>query len=515
MRILFLITFSLFFRVSSVFSQDSSRIETGIRKPPIRLFAELGASGSSSHRTPFWLRTNQSGIVPNTAPFLTTRAGIQAEYTGKNRRTAWGYGFEGVGIVAAKSALLVPEAYVKGKWGAFELLVGRRREIIGLADSTAVGSGSYSWSGNALPMPKIQLSLANYTPIGFTKGLIAFRGLYAHGWFDNKGSVTHSYLHQKALYGRIGKPNWPVRFYGGLNHQVQWAGRSTVITGDDVIKNGRFPTGFSNYLNVITGLSLAAKGDDIDTTEYSKNDRGNRVGNHLGTVDVGLEIIRKSFTLLLYRQSIYEDGSLYYLTNLADGLNGLRFRNLKPATRTWQIQTAVVEFLFTKSQGGSVFSTENKKRGADNYFNHGQYVDGWSYEGRTIGTPFITPAMDAGPTLPRFYKDQLLIYSNNNRVRVIHAGLVGSFRSSYIFQLKGSLSDNYGTYIEPFPERVRQFSSLISVSFPVSWLDGVQATLSMASDLGKLYTNSMGFYASLRKNWQAHSPKHRQPLAPE
>ncbi|WP_138994146.1 capsule assembly Wzi family protein [Larkinella sp. C7] len=515
MRILFLITFSLFFRIFPVFSQDSLGVETVIRKPPIRLFAELGVFGSSSRQTPFWFRTNQSGIVPNTAPFLTARAGIQAEFIGKNRKTAWGYGFEGVGTVAAKSVLLVPEAYVKGKWSVFELLVGRRRETIGLADSTVVGSGSYSWSGNALPMPKIQLSLADYTPIGFTKGLIAFRGLYAHGWFDNKGPVTHSYLHQKALYGRIGKPNWPVRFYGGLNHQVQWAGRSTVITGDDVIKNGRFPTGFSNYLNAITGLSLAAKGDAVDTTEYGKNDRGNRVGNHLGTVDVGLEIIRRSFSLLFYRQSIYEDGSLYYLTNLADGLNGLRFRNFKPVTHNWQIQTAVVEFLFTKSQGGSVFSTENKKRGADNYFNHGQYVDGWSYGGRTIGTPFITSALDANPTLPRAYREHLLIYSNNNRVRVMHAGLVGSYRSNYIFQLKASLSDNYGTYSLPFPERVRQFSSLISVSFPVTWLDGAQATVSMSSDWGKLYTNRTGFYVSLRKSWQAHSLKHRQPLAPE
>jgi hypothetical protein len=515
MRIFFLITFILYLGVSPLFSQDSSNIETVIIKPPIRLFAELGASGSSSQRTPFWFRTNQSGIIPNTAPFLITRAGIQAEYSGKNRKTAWGYGFEGVGIVASKSALLVPEAYVKGKWRAFELLVGRRREIIGLADSTAVGSGSYSWSGNALPMPKIQLSLADYTPIGFTRGLISFRGLYAHGWFDNKGPVTHSYLHQKALYGRIGKPNWPVRFYGGFNHQVQWAGRSTVISSDVLIKNGRFPTGFTNYLNAITGLSLAAKGENIDTTEYSKNDRGNRVGNHLGTLDLGLEIIRKSFSLLLYRQSIYEDGSLYYLTNIADGLNGVRFRNLKPATRNWQIQTAVVEFLFTKSQGGSVFSTENKKRGADNYFNHGQYVDGWSYGGRTIGTPFITSALDADPKLPRSYSEQLLIYSNNNRVRVMHMGLVGSFRSSYIFQLKGSLSDNYGTYNQPFPERVRQFSSLISVSFPVTWLQGAQATVSMASDLGTLYTNSTGFYVSLRKSWQGHFLKKRQPLAPQ
>jgi hypothetical protein len=356
-------------------------------------------------------------------------------------------------------------------------------------------------------MPKIQISLADYTPVGFTKGLVAFRGLYAHGWFGNKGPVTHSYLHQKALYGRFGKPGWPVRFFAGFNHQVQWAGRSDVITDDDVIKNGRFPSGFKNYLNAITGLSLAAKGDGgVDTTEYSKNDRGNRVGNHLGTVDIGFEINAKSYNLLFYRQSIYEDGSLYYLTNIADGLNGMRFQNRKPAYRSWHVETAVVEFLFTKSQGGSRFGDLNKERGADNYFNHSQYIDGWSYQGRTIGTPFITPAIDTDPALPRYYTGNLPAFSNNNRVRVVHVGITGSFRQIYTFQLKSSLSDNYGTYNKPFPERIRQFSLLMSVSFPVAILKGMQGTVSVAADQGKLYTNSTGLYFSLRKNWGVKSP---------
>ncbi|GAB3901311.1 capsule assembly Wzi family protein [Larkinella knui] len=484
-----------------VFGQDSTHTETVDRKSSIHIFAELGLSGSTAKRTPFWLRTNQYGIFPNTSPFLMARAGISADYARKHRRIAWGYGLEWVGNIASKSAFLLPEGYGKVKFRGLELLAGRRRETIGLADSTHVGSGSYSWSGNALPMPKIQLSLADYTPIGFTKGLIAFRGLFAHGWFGNKGPVTHSYLHQKALYGRLGKPNWPIRLYGGFNHQVQWAGRSEVITGDDVIKNGRFPSGFKNYINAITGLSLAAKGNAIDTTEYSKNDRGNRVGNHLGTVDVGFEILNKSFTLLFYRQSIYEDGSLYYLTNIADGLNGVRFRNTKPATQRWRIQTAVAEFLFTKSQGGSTFSYLNKERGSDNYFNHGQYIDGWSYVGRTIGTPFIPPANDTNPTLPRSYTDQLVIFSNNNRVRVLHLGVEGRCNEVYVFQLKCSWSENYGTYNKPFPERIRQFSSLLMVGFPVSFLQGMQATVSFADDQGRLYSNSSGFYLSLRKNW--------------
>ncbi|WP_221622243.1 capsule assembly Wzi family protein [Larkinella rosea] len=419
----------------------------------------------------------------------------------KNRNASWGYGLELVGNVTRRSAFLLPEAYVKGKIRGLELLVGRRRETVGLADST-MGTGAYIWSGNALPMPKIQLSLAEYTPIGFTKGALSFRGSFAHGWFGNQGVVTHSYLHQLALYGRLGKSSWPVRFYGGFNHQVQWAGRSEVITGDDVIKNGRFPGGFKNYLNAVTGLSLAAKGDNIDTTEYSKNDRGNRVGNHLGTIDIAFEILARTYSLFFYRQSIYDDGSLYYLTNIADGLNGIRFRNNKAVSGKWSIQTAVLEFLYTKSQGGSTFGDRDKDRGADNYFNHGQYIDGWSYRGRTIGTPFIPPAVDTDPALPRYYTRNLSGFSNNNRVRVFHLGVSGFYRHVYAFQLKCSLSDNYGTYSQPFPERIRQFSALATGYFPLSWLEGMQGTVSLATDVGRLYRNSTGIYFGLRKNWR-------------
>ncbi|GAB3937998.1 capsule assembly Wzi family protein [Larkinella terrae] len=473
---------------------------------------EWGVSGSTASRTPFWLRSNQYGIFPNSSPFLQARAGISANYgfrpatpvksdSGKFKSASWGYGLELVGNVAAKSTFLVPEAYVKGKIWGLEFVAGRRRETVGLADSTSLGSGSYIWSGNALPMPKIQISLADYTPVGFTKGVISFRGMFAHGWFGNKGPVTHSYLHQKALYARLGKPNWKVRLYAGFNHQVQWAGRSDQIVGYKLIKNGRFPSGFKNYINAVTGISLAAKGDNIDTTEYSKNDRGNRLGNHLGTIDIGFDIQARSYTLLFYRQNIYDDGSLYYLTNIADGLNGIRFQNTKPASGNWRIQTVVAEFLFTKSQGGSSFGDRDKDRGADNYFNHGQYIDGWSYQGRTIGTPFITPAIDTDPELPRYYSSQLLAFTNNNRVRVMHFGVSGSFRQRYVFELKCSLSHNYGTYFAPFDGRVRQFSSLATVHLPVSIWNGMQAAVSVATDQGKLYKNSTGLYLSLRKNW--------------
>ncbi|KAF4530856.1 hypothetical protein B566_EDAN018889, partial [Ephemera danica] len=59
----------------------------------------------------------------------------------------------------------IQEAYAKAKWKAFELYAGRRKEIQGLVDTTLT-SGSYIWSGNTLPMPKIDLSIQNYTSLG-------------------------------------------------------------------------------------------------------------------------------------------------------------------------------------------------------------------------------------------------------------------------------------------------------------------------------------------------------------
>ncbi|WP_460675131.1 capsule assembly Wzi family protein [Larkinella ripae] len=475
-----------------------------IETRPSRFFAELGGFYAPGKQTPFWLRTNQHGIVPNTLPYATLRAGVRQDYryypltdiTAPKRRDFFGIGY-GLELVnnfgaQAKNSILLPEAYVKIRAGGFEILAGRRREVVGLVDTT-LSSGSYSWSGNALPMPKIQISLPNYTPIGFTKGLVAFRGNFAHGWFGNHNrKVDHSYLHQKSLYARLGKPHWPIKLYAGFNHQVQWSGTTEELP-ESMAKNGQLPSRFQDYLFVVMGNSLGRL-IDLDTARYSKFDRENRIGNHLGSIDLGIEYSTRNLSLLLYHQSVYEDGSLYYLTNIEDGLTGLRFRNLNPASSGFRITGAVVEFLYTKSQGGSVFDDQNKLRGRDNYFNHAQYRDGWSYFGRTIGTPFITPVTDTRTNLAQYG------FFNNNRVRAYHAGIQGNFAKMCGFQFKFSYSENYGTYEMPFTETARQFSSLLMLELPLDQR-GLQVTFSAAADQGDLFPTRSAIYAGIRKTW--------------
>jgi hypothetical protein len=471
----------------------------GQTSKPLRFRSEVGSYFSTSGETPFWLRSNQYGIVPHENALMTLRHAMRVDYhdapkskldslKAANRRVDWGWGAEAVLNAGYNYKILIPEAYVKVKFSGFEVWAGRRREIVGLVDSVLT-SGSYAWSGNTLPMLKIQLAIPDYLP---RNSLFGFKGFYAHGWFEEERFVNNMLLHQKALYGRFGKPHWRLKLYGGINHQVQWGGSTEQLPGSR-IKNNQLPGQLSDYLNVVTALTLGNR-KDIDTNRVSSFDRENRIGNHLGTIDFGFEYTAPSFSIFAYRQNIYEDGSLFHFENIRDGLNGLRIRNRRPLNPNGlQIQDILLEYLYTANQGGSVFSDEQNIHGRDNYFNHSQYQDGWSRYGLTMGTPFITPTGDTRSDLPRYG------FTNNNRVSVMHLGVSGQVMDFFRFQIKASYSENLGTYEKPFDHTVRQLSSILSVQSPLYILNGVTVNGAVATDFGELYSNNVGFYLGIRK----------------
>lgn len=471
---------------------------------PFRYRTDVGSYLATSGETLFWLRANQYGIVPREAALMTLRQAVRVDYHDKpktkldslravNRRVDWGWGAEAVLNAGYTYKLLIPEAYVKVKVGkGLEVWAGRRREIVGLVDSTLT-SGSYAWSGNTLPMLKVQIAVPDYVP---RNGLFGIKGFYAHGWFEQDRFINNALLHQKALYGRFGKPNWRLKLYGGINHQVMWGGNTERLKGS-TIKNNHLPNLFSDYLDVVTASSLGNR-TNVDTNRVSSFDRENRIGNHLGTVDLGFEYTGRHFSFFAYRQSIYEDGSLFYLINISDGLNGLRIRNRRPVNPNGiQLQSLLFEYLYTESQGGALFLDDASQRGRDNYFNHSQYQDGWSRFGLTMGTPFITPSTDSRDNLPKYG------FTNNNRVSVMHLGLAGQAYDFFRFQLKASYSENLGTYEVPFGQTVHQFSSAFSLSMPLPVLTGLTANAAVATDIGDLYNNSLGFYVGIRKEGQS------------
>ncbi|GAB3954754.1 capsule assembly Wzi family protein [Spirosoma harenae] len=457
---------------------------------------EIG-SFISPGQTPFWLRANQYGVVPLTAPLAHIDAGLRSDYKpydslGHRPKVDWGYGVTMVANAGKTSQILLPEAYIKGRFGAFELYAGRRKEVVGLVD-TLLTTGSYIWSGNALPMPKIQFSLPTYTEIPFTKGILSIMGTFSHGWFENADRlIKDSYIHQSSIYGRFGKPSWRFRLYGGLNHQVMWAGKSDYL-GSSVSADGHLPSAIKYFPAVVLGTRNPFPEDKSIQTATSFEE--NRIGNHLGSVDLAVDLNLSHWNLFLYRQFFYDDGSLFYGTNIDDGLNGLRLRNQQqPESSAFFLRQITLEYLFTGSQGGDVFILEDpQRRGRDDYFNHSQYIDGWTYFGRTIGTPFLTPLAEVNPSLPIRYGIA------NNRVSVFHVGLNAILFNKMNITTRLSWSRNAGTYALPYLTIPGQFSGLITASLPLKLFGGTVLNGSLAIDTGELLPNSVGGYISLRK----------------
>jgi Capsule assembly protein Wzi len=469
-----------------------------------------------TEQTPFWMRANQYGMVPNKAQTAVLSVGTISDYQKTKKKINWGYGLNVGAFVGMQNKAIIQEAYFKAKWKSLEFYAGRRKEIQGLVDTT-LSSGSYIWSGNALPMPKIQISIPEYTSIG-GEGLISIKGNYAHGWFDrNRSDAKGVFLHQKSGYVRIGKPNYKFKFYTGFNHQAQWGGKILFPDPNGIYsKNGRFGSSFRDYLYIVSGKSAVG----TDTSKLTgANEALNRVGNHLGSFDISFEVNLSNLNLLLYRQNIYEDGSLFYLNNISDGLNGISITFKENKIKNFALNKLTFEFFNTLNQGG-IFNGDNplapSSRGFDNYFNNTQFRDGWSFKKTSIGTPFILSQFEFPK---RIFKPNDLLFTNN-RVQAYYLGFSGKVFNEYEFTSKISFSKNWGMFGMDFPKLINQTSIILLVKKPFpTILGGINAFVSFASDFGELLEQNSAIQIGIKKSWNTFPfnphPTHRHRIKPQ
>ncbi|WP_420151249.1 capsule assembly Wzi family protein [Spirosoma sp.] len=460
---------------------------------------EIGSILSSESATPFWLRTNQYGIIPKQAPAGLLQASIGKSYqrpdSARSRKIDWGFKLNPVVTYTQtdQAKVLLPEAHLKIRFRSIELYIGRRREVTGLGDTT-LSSGFYAVSGNALPVPKLQLGTIGYAPLHFTKDFVAINAAFSHGWF-NVPYIQGVRLHQKHVYLRLGKPASTWKAYAGVNHNVQWAGHADYLKQQPDVAdvNGYLPSDWSFYKYVV--LSYTPK--DWDKLAGYTSFDSYRVGNSAGSIDFGVELNNATGRWLAYYQHAYEDVSGIVFKNLPDGLWGLSYVPKSEKTASFRFNRLTLEYLTTKDQSGSTFYIPGSTyQGGDNYYNHSQYVQGWSYFGRTIGTPFIAPGQD--------FDDKSILkggqFFPNNRIDMWYVGLQASYRNA-LFQLRTSYSENYGTYRDPPPGSATQFSGLLSAQMPISRWTNTYLLARIAVDDGGLFTNTTGGYIGLKKRW--------------
>lgn len=348
---------------------------------------EAQAIVSDAGVTPFWMRSLQYGSVPKENPGLVLRAWNGKSYNLK-KKYDWKYEVEATGWTGKQNDFWLTQAYVSGRRGKWELWAGRRKEVYGLGDTTMT-SGFYAWSGNAVPMPKIQLGTRDY--LNFAKGWLGVHMTYSHGWFGDQGAIKNAFLHQKSLYGRIGKINSKISFIAGLNHQAIWGGQYK--NKNNIVEI--YPSGLNTYFYVITLLKNRTI-IKIDTNT-SWNDANNQYGNHLGSFDIQLNINLNDLKFQLYKQTPYETGRVFSLTTAGDGLYGFSINS----TKTKIIKIINFEYFDTSNQGlyQSEISTllgikDSHFPETENYFNNGSDV-GYVYQNSSIGTPLIIKDLDS------------------------------------------------------------------------------------------------------------------------
>ncbi len=443
---------------------------------------------------PFWLRSNQFGSVPLDGASLSLIGAARKDYDlSGDKLFDWGASFEGRANLGQGSNLTLIEGYGKVRLGIFELRAGRSKKITGLCDTT-LSSGSWAISGTNLGIPEVELSVRDFWTLPILGQLFAFKGNFSHGWmgdvpmnrwFDGGETVSiTTYLHQKSFYGRFGKPSWRIKLYGGFNHQVTWGNEDDFYTSDFELSQA------STFFYVLTGKRYNS--GLIDQT---------RLGNHLGSIDIGFEYAFRNTCIFLYRQNFYESGALAYLANIQDGLTGLSLRNSRIDNQSFRWHKLTAEFLYTKNQAGEPWSPVYGSP-YEGYYLHGEYINGWSYNGIGLGTPFIGTRDAIRKELPAAPEEFFI----NNRLYAIHFGFEGSVKNIGIL-LKTSWSRNFGTYWTTDQEQSTdipnpgeygifgeqdQFSGYLDINYKAS--EHLDLGVLGAVDIGSLYYNSNGVF---------------------
>lgn len=483
------------------------------QQPDIKYEVEAQATGTTNDIVPFWMRSNQFGSIPSEGASGSFIGRVHKEYENNEaKKIDWGVGFEGRANAGSNSKLLLIEAYGKVKAGIFQFKAGRTKDIMGFNGDSTLTSGNFSVSGNALGIPKVDISIPNFYSLPILDGLFAFKGNFAHGWMGKMGirellgtdqlsgrpypSYTDkatSYLHQKSLYGRLGRKDWNLKIYGGFNHQTTWGNEDEILG--------------PNYdLNNIKTLFYVTTGKAYGTTDIARS----KIGNHIGSIDIGFEYQLPSIELLLYRQNFYETGALAKLANIKDGLNGLTVKNRRQKiSESFHWKTFLIEFLYTKNQAGELDSKRTNS-GDEDYYNNYIYNQGWAYKGIGLGTPLLSTRKYTRDGLKADPSD----YFINNRVVALHLGAsLKVFNWDQLIKL--TYSKNHGTYAtsiegrstgpDRFPPKfgifqtVSQFSAYLEGGKQID--NGLNVGYTLAIDRGSLLKNAFGVGVKVSKRF--------------
>jgi hypothetical protein len=452
---------------------------------------EVGSSIAVGQETPFWLISNQYGLLTPDKLNTWLKAGIKTKLSA-DKPVDYDYCFEVVNRYSNDNHFYINQGYARLKLWFFTVQAGSMEEKFGNQDSS-LSSGGLLWSGNARPMPKVAVYIPNYIAVPFTKGYLEFKGGMSHGWFGNQPFVKNYWLHHKYIYLQLGGP-LPIHIHYGFHHFAQWGGVSNTF--------GNLPHGFKDFIDI-----FFAKGGGSNSPVPEQI---NVLGNHIGSRNFGLDVNLKNYKTGIYWQTIFEDGSGKAYRNISDGLWGIYIHS---KDKHKPINGFVYEFIKTTNQSGPyndywllngvrylypiAGGVHREAGGNDNYFNHFIYQAGWTYDNMTIGTPLITsPAISHG--------DQSN-YISNNKIIAHHFAFEGGY-NHFLYKVFYTYSLNFGTnnyYLNrglyPVENAIYQHSIMLQANLLKTLPWGLDLKVTVGMDKGKMYGNNAGVMVSILK----------------
>lgn len=439
---------------------------------------------STNGTLPMWAYADKYGVVPMSNNVLL-EASVFSDFN-KKHKIQFAYGFSAAGFIArGDNNLLIDELYASAKWKFIRVDAGMIRPDIEY-NGVSSTNGNLVYSTNSRNMPGINIR-TDYFSFPFIDRFIEFKANLAEYRMIDERYIEDTRLHHKSLFVKL-KPYRRLELIVGIDHYGMWGGDSPTT--------GKQPSSLKDYIRIFFG----SEGD----ANSSLSSQLNVLGNHLGREHFKINYLGDEFTLSAYHDIPFEDRSGIKFRTVPDGLYGLYFG--KRDKSAW-ISDVIYEFYYTKYQAGPYHdrpATPEEMEGQDpnshwygkviiggndNYYNHGEYLSGWTSYERTISSPFFNPIKvnaDHSITL-------------NNRLVAHYIGLKGTAWKKIPYSARFSYSMNYGTYGMPLTDKPKQFSFGLEAGLHHIKKLPFKMDLGVYGDIGKLYENSIGFSLKLSR----------------
>ncbi len=448
---------------------------------PIHISVSNTTLAATDSVIPFWFTANQNGKIKPSGSFLNISElfiGQSYNFNSDSKlKYTWGAGFNAA--FGKSDYYQVNQAFAGLMVNGWVLKGGLFYDEIRYAGLSTT-NGNLARSQNARPVPKIRFSTLGYKPFPFLENWFSFKGEYDEGFLTDERYVDGAHLHHKSLYGKIQPAaSWNIQI--GFEHFVMWGGTSR----NESI--GNLPEGWNAYWHYV----LAIPGGE----DFPQTDQLNSSGNQMGTYQFEFEKDFSKFKMSIYLSHPWEDNSGLNWHNYPDNLIGLHLNFKKEKSFITDI---VYEYCNTRQQSikDSIYSWDEntgkwKMNEYDNYYNHGIYASGFTYQQQVMSSPLFYPVIES---------EGISMRIQSNRFFLHHFGVKGVFAKH--FNWKGMLTyiQHLGTYSKPYNSAQKQISGLLEIQY-VNPGFPLELGLAVGADAGNSVGRNVGFRLQVSKSW--------------